>query len=180
MMGLIFVLENLRPQGFDRRIDTGMNMNITGWYSSLIVLVLLAGPLIVRGIRTPPKATAATCQPGADSIVISYDPGTSIQLIRQRDFALDWMPVFHQGFFKLNAHGLPDNYLAEWLGTINSLTTLFYTLDIRTNKAVLVIIPTSQLAKPGSFMELCGEWTKDPLLTPYNIFIADNAKAITN
>ena len=127
-----------------------------------------------------PETITTSCESDANSILILYDSGNSIQIIREKDFALDWMPVFHQGFFKLNVHSLPDNYLAEWLGTINNLTTLFYTLDIRTNRPALVIIPTLQLSRPGSFIELCGEWIKDPLLTPYGIFISNKAKLIAN
>jgi len=180
MLGLTFTLENLKINIADKSGVGEINSKIVVWYSGIIILILVAGPLIVRGTDTVPVTTTTSCQPDTNSLTISYDPGSSIQVIRQKDFALDWMPIFHQGFFKLNAHGLPDNYLAEWLGTINNRTTLFYTLDIRTNSPAFVVIPTAQLARTGSLMELCGEWIKDPLLSPYYIFVSDNAKSITN
>jgi hypothetical protein len=101
-------------------------------------------------------------------------------VIRERELALDWLPVFHQGIFKRNAHGLTDKHLVKWLETIEPSTTLFNTLDYQSNKSVLVSLPTSILPKYGSTVELCGSWESDPVLQDYNIFVSDYAKIISD
>jgi hypothetical protein len=179
MLGLVFALDNLRLKALSQPMDSGADSRIPIWFSGVLLLLLLAGPLMVRGIDAASEIKAGSCQ-SKTSIVIRYDPGTSIRLIRERDLALDWMPVFHQSLFQRNAHGLPDNYLAEWFETIAQLQTIFYALDFQTNGPALVIIPTTMLPQPGTVMELCGEWADDPQLSLYSIFIANSARSISN
>jgi hypothetical protein len=179
-LGLTFIMENLHIDGLSRSVTDGEDSTTMIWYSGALASLLLMGPLLVRGIGYPLLFTRSSCQPEKSSILIRFDPGSSISIIREKSFALDWMPVFHQGLFKRNAHGLPDIYLAEWLETIEPPITLFYTLDYESNKSALVMIPPSLLPKDSATMELCGDWTSDPSLSPYGIFISDNAKVISN
>lgn len=179
-MGLVFALKKIginlehQPTAMDK------DSQITIWYVATLTLLLFAGPLVVRGINYIPNNSTITCPPSTDSIVVRLDPGSSIQLIRQKDFALDWMPIFHQGTFKLNAHGLPDNYFTEWLGTIAPPKTMFYTLDYQSNQAALVIIPTTLLPHYGMTVQMCGTWESDPALKPYSIFLSNDVKIISN
>lgn len=179
-MGLVFVLENLRITALHKPTIHATDSPAIAWYSTLLIFLLLIGPLIVRGTSYMSRTVATSCQADMNSIVILFSPGSYVNVIREKDFALDWLPVFHRGIFTRNAHSLPDKYLVRWLETIEPSTTLFDTLDYQSNKAVLVTLPTSLLPKYGSTVELCGRWKSDPVLQDYNIFVSDYAKLISD
>jgi hypothetical protein len=179
-MGLVFALENLKVTALYKPPAHATDSTIVIWYSALLTFLLMIGPLIVRGTSYVSRSTTTSCQPDMDSIVILFDPGSFVNVIREKDSALDWLPVFHQGIFKRHTHGLTDSYLVKWLETIQPATTLLTTLDYQSNKAALVILPTSILPKYGSTVELCGRWESDPSLQDYNIFISDQVKPISD
>jgi hypothetical protein len=179
-LGLTIITENLKLQFFSKPIAHSVDSTALIWYSAALVSLLLVGPTLVRGTSYLPSLTSSSCQPGKSSIMIRFDPGSFITIIREKRVGLDWMPVFHRGLFKQNAHNLPDVHLAEWFETIEPPMNLFYTLDYVSNESALVIIPPSLLPQNGVPMELCGEWISNPLLTQYHIFISDDAEAISH
>lgn len=177
-LGLTNVTEYLKINFLSRPYANGVDSTAVVWYSAALVLLLLVGPLLVRGTSYLPPFTRPSCQPEKSSILIRFDPGSFISVIPEKSLALDWVPVFHRGIFKRNAHSLPDMYLAEWLETVEPPVNLFYTLDYISNGSVLVLIPTPLVPQSSATMELCGEWINDPFLTQYSIFISDDSKAI--
>jgi hypothetical protein len=179
-LGLAFLLEYLKINDLNRLSDNGVDSKLMIWYSGALVFFLMIGPLMVRGTSNLSLSRGISCQPGKTVVLIQFDPGSFISIIRQNDFRLDWLPVFHKSLFKRNAHALPDPYLAEWLETIDPPATLFSTLDYHSNKSALVVISTSLLPKHAAKMQLCGEWTKDPSLMPYDIFVSEDAMVISD
>ena len=177
-MGLAFALENSIT--LPRPVATAIDSQITTGYAVSLIVFISIAPIFIKGIHPAVNITAKGCQSEPDSIILRIDRGSSIHVIREKDMLLDWMPVFHQGLFKRNAHGLPDNYLAEWLEGIAPGTTLFYSLDHRSNRAALVIVPTPLLPEPGTVVEMCGYWEDDPAIAAYSVFIADSALEIAN
>ena len=178
-MGLVFALEILKIHALHRPTTRVTDSALIISFNSILILLLIIGPLLAKGTSDTSRMTSTSCLPGMNSIEIRFNPGSYVQMIREKDFALDWMPVFHQGIFKRNAHSLTDRYLVQWLEDIAPSTTLFNTLDYRSNKAVLVTLPTSILPKYGSTVELCGKWETDPALQDYNIFISKEVKTIS-
>ena len=179
-MGLVFLLEKLKIALWYKPNLIESNSQMSIWYGATLTVLLLIGPVMVKGISYIPQTTATSCPSGTDSIIIRLDPGSSINLIREKDFALDWMPTFHPGIFKRNAHGLPDNAFIERLESIPPLSTLFYALDYRSNRTALIIVSTALLPQPGTITEMCGTWESNPTLTPYSIFLVNYAQAISN
>lgn len=147
-------------------------------FSILLTSMMLIGPFLSRGTSQQPLTSVNSCQPGMSSVLAHFDSGTSIHLIRERDPGLDWLPVFHFGFFKRNVHSVPDSRLATRLESMEPRSTLFYTFDYRSSHAALVIIPTAILPRPGSTIELCGEWETDPVLERFFIFVARSVMVI--
>lgn len=177
--GIAFALEKIKV-GFIKAIpapDTTGAQTII-WTSISMVFLIVVGPFLVRGSSAAPPFPPTSCQPEEASIVVWFDAGSSLQIISRDEILLDWVPRFHIGFFKRNAHGLPDTLLAEWLGTIEKPATIFYTLDHRSNKQVLVVAPTSSLPAPGTRIEMCGQWDTDPALKDYLLFTSKHAHVI--
>jgi hypothetical protein len=179
-MGLVFLLERFGRGLFVRPADQLWGPRWTAAYTILMMLVMLVGPLIVRGAGSfsPPPVRALSCSGGSDDIVIHYDPGTFVNIHRQNEPFLDWMPDYHYSLFRLNAHSLVDPEFVLWLERINPPQTLFYTIDQRTLRKALVSTSPEVLPKPGTWLELCGRWETDTRLTAYDIFYADEARPL--
>jgi hypothetical protein len=171
-MGLVFLLENFKIYALHKPVLHSMNSFALMGLSGLLIFLLVIGPLTVRGTSALSRTTAASCPSDTDSIVIRLNPGSYINLIKEKEFALDWLPVFHQGIFKRNVHGLTDTNLVGWMEELAPSTTLLNTLDYQSNKSVLVTLPTAGWPRDGSSVELCGTWETDALLKEYNIFVA--------
>jgi hypothetical protein len=121
-------------------------------------------------LGSAPLLAQVTCPPGTDLASLRFDPGISFNILRQSQPGLDWMPDFHIGRVRQNAHSLPDPNMIAWAEGLDPLTSVFYTLDYRSWEKVLVIARTELLPAPGSFWQACGEREEDPLLAMYNIF----------
>jgi len=171
-MGLVFLLENFKINALHKPVLHSVNSFALTGFTSVLIFLLLIGPLTVRGTSALSRTPAASCPSDTDSIVIRLNPGSYVSLIKEKEFALDWLPVFHQGIFKRNVHGLTDTNLVQWMEDLAPSTTLLNTLDYQSNKSVIVALPTARLLKHGSSVELCGRWEADPLLKEYNIFVA--------
>ena len=63
----------------------------------------------------------------------------------------------------------------DWaLEEVGPYTTMFYTLDYRLYKNVLVMVESDTLPKPPAFLEVCGKWERDPDIEMFNIFTASS------
>lgn len=176
-MGLVFMTEKLKVNIKPAVGQTNSQMIL--WFSMFLTLLLLFGPFLVRGSNYISEVSTIPCQHDMNHIVVVFDSGSSIQVIKEKEPGLDWMPRFHSGIFKRNAHGLPDYNLIAWLEDVKPNTTLFYTLDYNSNRAALVEISTSELPRPGSIMKICGQWDSDPALKAYSIFVSEDAMIIS-
>jgi hypothetical protein len=136
-------------------------------------MLISIAPIMIKTNGHPPALLKSTCPPEMESITIHYDHGTSINVTRENIIFLDWMPNFHNGLFRRNAHSLADPHLIQVMDTITPPSTIFYTLDYRSNHEALVIIKTGKLPQPNQLLFLCGFWDNDPDLINYSIFHAD-------
>ena len=111
-------------------------------------------------------------------ISVRFDRGAHFNILREKQPGLDWMPDFHIGRFRFNAHSLPDLNMIAWAEELDPLSSVFYTLNYQTSQKVLVVAPTKLLPRPNSLWQACGEWEEDPLLKSYNIFYAREAASL--
>jgi hypothetical protein len=179
-MGLAFLLESLKITTLYEPALPSIDGSLTTGLSALLILLVTIGPLLVKGSNTLSSEKLAACEGSMDSVLIRFHTGSYVSVIREKDSGLDWLPVFHQGIFKQNAHGLTDPALIGWLEDVAPSTTLFSTLDYRSNQSTLVVLPTALLPKQETAMLLCGRWEMDPLLQKYNIFIAKGATVVSS
>ncbi|HLO32245.1 MAG TPA: hypothetical protein VK249_24055 [Anaerolineales bacterium] len=139
-------------------------------FTTALILATTVGPLIVKSSGRTPQFEQVNCAPGLNLVSVHFERGTSFNLLRQNQPGLDWMPDFHIGRFKRNAHSLPDPYIIAWAESLAPLTSVFYALDYRSSEKILMVTPTRLLPQPGSFWQACGEWEADPNLELHNIF----------
>ncbi len=179
-LGLAFALEKIKIRITKTSPVTDITTTQTIiWQSIGMTILIIVGPFLVKGTDNAIPSTSTSCQPDDASIIVQLDPGSFIQVIGSKEVMLDWMPSFHVGLFKRNAHSLPDSALAERLETIEIPATLFYALDHLSNSQVLVIASTASLPAPGATIEMCGKWENDPALKNYSLFTSKHAYVIS-
>jgi hypothetical protein len=113
---------------------------------------------------------AIPCATDLTPIVVKFDEGTYINLKKQNDPFLDWMPNFHTGLFRENSHSLADSNMINWAEGIDPPKTIFVAMDYLKAQRALVVIPTTLLPQTGTLKQICGQWETDPNLSGYGIF----------
>ncbi len=169
-IGLLFVMETLKVAPANKTDSGYAKSGALVVFTTVLISAALLGPLVLKGTGNPPQFDPARCAFGLDMISIRFDRGTHFNILRERQPGLDWMPNFHIGRFRQNAHSLPDPNMITWAEGLDPLTSVFYTLDYRSSQKVLVVAPTVLLPSPGSLWQVCGEWEDDPGLKIHNIF----------
>jgi hypothetical protein len=169
-LGLLFGMETLKLQKKIRPVQGYETSGALVVFTSLLAFVALLGPFFVKSLVNPPQFDERNCASESATISIRFDEGTHFNILREKEPGLDWMPNFHLGRFRQNAHSLPDPNMIAWAEGLDPLTSVFYTLDYISNQKVLVVSSTADLPSPNSSQQICGEWEKDPTLEIYNIF----------
>jgi len=165
----ISYIKKIYPAGNDNAFIVPLSPILA--YSFVLVSTILIGPILVRSIAKPQSVSADSCASGLTPIVVNFEAGTYINLKKQADLFLDWMPNFHTGTFRENSHSLADSYLITWAEGVEPPKTIFLALDYHNDQKAMVVIPTALLPdETGSFMQICGQWETDPNLRDYGIF----------
>ena len=138
-------------------------------YSLILVLITVFGPILIRSIARPHPIQLASCVSGSTAIAVRFDKGTFINLKRQSDSFLDWMPNYHISLFWKNAHSLPDGNMINWAGSIEPTNTVFLTLDYLLHQDVMIVVPTKLLPKPGTFIQMCGQYQTDYVIKTFYV-----------
>lgn len=171
-LGLLFVMERLKIPPTNRTESGSTGPDALVVFTALLVCAALFGPIPLKSVSNPPQFDSTGCAPGLDRISVRFDGGTHFNILREKQPGLDWMPNFHLGRFRQNAHSLPDPNMIAWAEGLDPLTSVFYTLDYISNEKVLVVSPTTDLPSPNTLWQMCGEWEEDPSLEALNIFYA--------
>jgi hypothetical protein len=170
-MGLTFITSQIKTKFFsqaDNSIIFPPNSMLA--YGFILISVMLIVPVLIKSTAKPQPTQTTVCASDLTAIVVRFDEGTYINLKKQNDPFLDWMPNFHTGTFRENSHSLADSYMINWAEGIEPPKTLFVTLDYLDNRTALVVMPTSLLPKTGALTQICGQWETDPNLVGYGIF----------
>ena len=172
----LFLLREQMPLHF---FQPENNPEIPGSYSTavfslVLVFVMIAAPILVKGSYAIPAIPEQNCPPEMDSIYVRFDEGTSVNVLRENIQFIDWMPDFHASIFRRNSHDLADINLTQVIETIVPPGTIFYALDFKSSQEVLVIIDTTLLPEPGTMLHACGTPDVRPEVSQYRIFYVES------
>ena len=158
----------LADKFFDKPvIPASVSMSV---FVAILIPVIFIGPVVIKSTASPQSVQAVPCAEGLTPVVVNFDEGTYINIKKQNDPFLDWMPNFHVGTFRESAHSLADTYMVNWAGKIEAPQTIFYAMDYLTQQRVMGVIPTDLIPKTGTLAQFCGQWESDPNLAGYGIF----------
>ena len=169
-MGLTYLISQIKS--LDKFLDKASPLPTNAMLVQAVVLisVILIVPVLIKSTAKPQPTQTTSCAPGLTPVVVRFDEGTYINLKKQNDPFLDWMPNFHSGTFRENSHSLADSYMINWAEGIDPPKTLFVTLDYLNKRVTLVVIPSTLLPETGALTQICGQWETDPNLGEYGIF----------
>jgi hypothetical protein len=148
-------------------------------FSTALILAALAGPIIIKSAASKITFTPLACPFESDFVHVRFDKGTFVNIQKQNQSFLDWMPDYHLGLFRKNAHSLAENKLIQWAQTIEPPRTIFLTLDYHAGQKVMVVAPTSLLPHTGTFIQICGQYENDPILRSFGIFYTDSLQVLS-
>jgi hypothetical protein len=137
---------------------------------AILIPVILIGPIVIKWGARPQAIQAAACAEGLSPIVVRFDKGTYINVERQGEMFLDWMPDFHTGTFRENSHSMADARMINWAGEVVAPKTIFLSMDYLSHGKAMVVLPPDLLPQPGVLTQFCGQWEQDPKLAGYSIF----------
>jgi hypothetical protein len=172
-MGLNFLLDRIKriplaDKLSDKSILPASASMLT--YVLVLIPILLIAPVLIKSTAKPQSVQVAPCSAGLTPIVVRVDQGTYINLKKQSEVFLDWMPNFHTGTFRKNAHSLADTYMVNWATALEPPKTIFLAMNYINRQRVLAVIPTELLPETGSMTQFCGQWESSPNLAGYGIF----------
>jgi hypothetical protein len=176
-LGLSFLLKRINFRPFATQAEAITDSFYSPLISSAILIVVsVTGPVALRYTSTPPQLQARACEiTDSEFILTQFDKNTYFNIKREGLLFLDWMPDFHIGQFRRNAHGLTNINLIEWAESIEPSTTIFLTLDFHRNLKALVAFKTTELPIAGKHYQYCGFFETDPQLNSYRIFYPNEA-----
>ncbi len=174
-MGLSWLRERFRHRPAPIAPSDERTEHAASILSVVLLMMMTAAPLLIKANGETPPLPRTVCPPGMDSVVIRFDRGTSVNVLRESVVFLDWMPNFHASVFRRNAHDLADSHLIGTLTSVNPPRTLFYSLDLEANSEALVVAQSGALPQYGIPARLCGYWENDPNAGNYRIFYAETA-----
>lgn len=168
-----------RFQAFLSPAEAGGSSSLTlPSFSAAFLGLTLVGPILLHGVEAWKTLPTPNCLPGTISLLVRYDPGTTIHLVSQKTQVLEWPPVYKVGNFQRNLHDFPSFAFAAWAGDLKPGFSLFYALDRRASQTALLVIPTALLPDPPAVLEVCGGWETGPDMPHFFVFEAFSAIAI--
>lgn len=178
-MGLSFLKEKFLKSStsLDSELPTP-GKYLTPVFSSVLIFTLILAPVPLKTNGRLPAAPTTVCSPDMDSFFTRLNPGAFVNIQRENSVFIDWMPNFHISLFRRNAHSLPDMNLIAIVESISPLNSIFYGLDLQTGQAAIVVVGTELLPEPGNLIQLCGELSFDPEVTPYTFFFAEEVRLV--
>lgn len=173
-LGLHFILERTKMNALGKSNFVTNPYLAPLIFSSLLICATLFGSIGLKLTSLPFTLQPMGCsQEDSDSIIVHFAEGTYINIKKQGLPFLDWMPNFHAGQFRENAHSLASIELIQWAESLEPPTTLFLSLDLQTDQKVLVVLKTESLPPIGETQQFCGAFATDQFLQPYRVFYTD-------
>lgn len=172
-LGLWKILYRIKLNTLKQENTDSPLYSLTIYFSVSLLLVTLIGPLLIKVNGSQKTFQASKCSSSPDHIVIHFDQSASINLVKNTADSTDWPPYYHIYIFQKTIHSIEDVNLIKWEESIPPANTIMVTLDLESKSSVLLVLPDKLLPELGEYVQLCGDYEKDPSLEKYNIFYVE-------
>jgi hypothetical protein len=179
-LGFHFILKAAKLKFYADNAQPAAPFSASLVFSCILILITLTGPVVLKWTSIPVSLESVACGDGqAEYILVHFDEGTHVSIQRQSLSFLDWMPNFHTGQFRENAHSLANQKLTRWAESLEPPISLFLTLDFRTGQKVLVVLPTQTTPTRDQYYQFCGYFEADPSVSSFRIFYVDETMPLS-
>jgi len=138
-------------------------------YSLFLVGLTLISPLIIALLSDAKAYQSSVCPQGQEAVIMRYDQGAFLRILREEEFFLDRMPDFHYGQYALSVHGLATQPEIAFFETIEPPAVISLGIDLNTGGELwFAANPDSMPAEDGVY-GFCGRYEDKP----YTFFYAD-------
>lgn len=169
-MGLSLLLEFLKIPSLDVPDPQRDGRNSLVTTSITLLFVMVIGPVLIKSAGAVPIFNQAACEPGLALVSLRFDSGSHVNILRQNEPVLDWIPNVHLGRFRRNSHSLPDSAMINWATRLEPRSSLFSSLDYNSMRDTLILTPTNILPEPGTLWQVCGEFDLQVNVGGYQVF----------
>jgi hypothetical protein len=181
-LGLDFILRKSKIKFLEASYNevTGIPSLPVAFNFILIAMTVIA-PVFILWNAKPVTLNASACSStDSEAVLIRFDEGTYINLKKQNQPFLDWMPDYHIGLFRKNLHSMPMETM-NWATTLEPPVTLFLALTHPDQRQVWIILKTDTPPTPGKYYQACGKEESESayLVGSKTLFYADEMLPIT-
>lgn len=173
-IGADFLIRKFLPRFFLPQGNPKTTVQVSTAFSGLLVAILLIGPLLIRQFARPIQPGIHSCPGNAEALEIYFTPGSSINIIPESVFLLDWLPNFHQGRFLNNLHALNEYEFVTEMEHIKAPLTIFPALVLQDNSEAWILADTTRLPQTHGLVTLCGSWHTTTAGRQYRLFDAES------
>ena len=160
-LGLGFLLPKLKAEKLLGGPEEVLPGPSTAVFGLLVLALTLIAPLIAPALVPNTPYQAAACPAGQQDVYLRYGSGTSIDIHRESDFFLDWVPDVHAGRFRGFLHNTGNILSIRVFESIEPPATLLVGPDLKTGKPVWLSMDGAVAPKQWGVLAVCGQWTKD-------------------
>jgi hypothetical protein len=149
--------------------------------TSLLMVASIAAPVIILSLSHTFNPKSIQCNPGQDLIYLDLQPGTSIQVLPESEFFLDWIPTFHHGRFTINLHAMSVGTVIEEFESLPTPVMITSGINLSDNQDFFLIIQDRTKFNLLGTYAICGKWSDAPAVAFYSpFFYAETFTTYTN
>ncbi|HMD88425.1 MAG TPA: hypothetical protein VKF38_04620 [Anaerolineaceae bacterium] len=127
--------------------------------SAIVVLFMtILAPLYYKAASRPPQYSSVSCPVGQDAVYMRFNPGSSINIIRESVLKLDWLPDFHESRFIWYIHNLPQNEVITELQKLQAPLTILSGDELKTDQGVWIFVDSNIIPDKNGIVGACGNW----------------------
>ncbi len=160
-LGLAFVLSRLKVQKLLGEPREVLSQPVTAAFGVLVLILTLAAPLIAPALTPNTTYGPVNCAAGQRDVYLRYGPGTAVNIHRESDFFLDWLPDIHAGRFRDFLHNTGNLSSIRIFESIEPPTTLLVGPDLKTGEQVWLAVDGAIMPQGWGVLAVCGKWAPD-------------------
>ncbi len=139
-------------------------------FSSLLIIASIIAPLVIHSFSKPFITPQIKCDAGQDLIYMNLRPGSSINILPESRFFLDWMPNFHRGRFVINLHAMSVGTVIQEFESLVPPVSITSGINLADNQDLTLIIQDESKFDLIGTYAICGKWSDAPLVEWYSPF----------
>ncbi len=120
-----------------------------------------------------------TCPDGQENVAVEVTPGSYLNIFPNQKFFLDWVPNLHETRFKSSYISSRVENMREEVKLLPARMQIANTIDLTSNKDMMLIIRDDVVLDHPSRYSICGRWSDFPqFIYISRYFYADSILAI--